>query len=493
VLDEDHYDLDKVKRRIIEYLAVRKLKSDMKGPILCLVGPPGVGKTSLGKSVARALGRKFVRISLGGVHDESEIRGHRRTYVGALPGRIVQGLRKAGTVNPVFMLDEIDKIGRDVRGDPSSALLEVLDPEQNNTFSDHYVEVPVDLSKVLFIATANMLDTISPPLRDRMEVLEIPGYTIHEKQHIARQYLIPKQLEAHGITEDNLRLEQEALDSVINAYTREAGVRNLERRIADICRSVAVQVAESEEGDAPVDVTVTTTIVHEFLGPEKFQFEVAERTADPGVATGLAWTPTGGDILFVESTKMPGKGELVLTGQLGDVMKESARAALSYIRSHLDDYGLKPEDLRKTDIHLHVPAGAIPKDGPSAGITIFTSLLSLLTGVRCRSDIAMTGEITLRGNILPVGGIKEKMLAAHRATLRHTVLPARNQKDLVDVNEDVKEEMTFDCVSRIEELVPLVFESDPRTPEAQMAAEERLAQFRAAAQEAPPVPVSASE
>jgi ATP-dependent Lon protease len=480
VLDEDHYGLDKVKKRIVEYLAVCKLKNDMKGPILCLVGPPGVGKTSLGRSIARSLGRKFVRISLGGIHDESEIRGHRRTYVGALPGRIVQGLRKAGTNNPVFMLDEIDKIGRDFRGDPSSALLEVLDPEQNNSFSDHYIEVPVDLSKVLFIATANVLDTVSAPLRDRMEVIEIPGYTPHDKVHIARNYLIPKQIEGHGITDENIVIEDDALAKIIESYTREAGVRNLERRIADVCRGVAVKVAESmddEEADK-VFVKIETELLADYLGPEKFERDVAERVQDPGVATGLAWTPTGGDILFIESTRMDGgKGELILTGQLGDVMKESARAAMSYIRSHATEFGLDPETLRNYDLHLHVPAGAIPKDGPSAGITIFTSLLSLLTDVKVRNDVAMTGEITLRGNILPVGGIKEKVLAAHRAGIRRLVLPARCKKDLVDVAEDVKREVEFNFVGRVEELIPLVLEQDPRTADAIKASDERMAIF----------------
>ncbi|MBA2661819.1 MAG: endopeptidase La [Bradymonadaceae bacterium] len=468
-LDEDHYDLDKVKKRIIEYLAVRKLKNDMKGPILCLVGPPGVGKTSLGKSVARALGRKFVRISLGGIHDESEIRGHRRTYVGALPGRIVQGLRKAQTNNPVFMLDEVDKIGRDFRGDPSAALLEVLDPEQNNTFSDHYLEIPVDLSNVLFVATANMLDPISAPLRDRMDVIEIPGYTAHEKRHIARQYLIPKQLENHGISDANLTIDEEALEIIIRNYTREAGVRSLERRLADIARGVAVKVAETYESEgenAPILVPITPDSLVEYLGPERYQYEVAQRTSHPGVATGLAWTPSGGDILFIESTKMPGKGELVLTGQLGDVMKESVRAALSYIRSRTDEYQIDPHFMREFDLHIHVPAGAIPKDGPSAGITMFISLLSLLLGTKVRSDVAMTGEITLRGNILPVGGIKEKVLAAHRAGIKRIILPARNSKDLIDVSENVKAELEFFFAEHVSELPELVFETNPVAPPA---------------------------
>ncbi len=470
ILDEDHYDLDKVKNRIIEYLAVRKLKDDMKGPILCLVGPPGVGKTSLGKSVARALGRKFVRISLGGVHDESEIRGHRRTYVGALPGRIVQGLRKAGTNNPVFMLDEIDKVGRDFRGDPSAALLEVLDPEQNHTFSDHYLEIPADLSNVLFIATANMLDPISAPLRDRMDVIEIPGYTIHDKRHIAREFLIPKQLDGHGITTEHMKVDADALDSIIGNYTREAGVRNLERRIADVCRGVAVRVAEAmsqrDDGETPdeVAITITPDNLDNYLGPEKYQFEVAQRVSQPGVATGLAWTAAGGDILFIEATRMHGKGELLLTGQLGDVMKESVRAALSYIRSRVEEFNIESEVFRTSDIHLHVPAGAIPKDGPSAGITMFIALLSLLTSVKVRPDVAMTGEITLRGNVLPVGGIKEKVLAAHRSGIRRVVLPERNKKDLVDVSPDIQKELEFFFVEHVRDLPILVLEAALPTP-----------------------------
>jgi ATP-dependent Lon protease len=457
VLDEDHYGLEKVKKRIVEYLAVRKLKQDMKGPILCLAGPPGVGKTSLGRSIARALDRKFVRISLGGVHDESEVRGHRRTYVGALPGRIVQGLRKAGTNNPVFIMDEIDKVGRDFRGDPSAALLEVLDPEQNKNFSDHYMEIPVDLSNVLFVATANQLDTISAPLRDRMDIIEIPGYTAVEKMHISRDYLIPKQLESHGITDANLIITDEALDSIIRHHTREAGVRNLERRIADVCRGVAVKVAEDE--DMTLSVTVDVTNLDDYLGPERYTYEVAERTAQPGVATGLAWTPTGGDILFIEATKMPGRGELVLTGQLGDVMKESVRAALSYIRAHSTEFLLGPSFMKSSDVHLHVPAGAIPKDGPSAGITMFTALLSLFTGLKVRNDVAMTGEITLRGNVLPVGGIKEKVLAAHRSGIKRIVMSVRNEKDLLDVADDVKQDLEFFFISHVNALPELVFEN----------------------------------
>jgi len=464
ILDEDHYDLLKVKKRIIEYLAVRKLKNDMKGPILCLAGPPGVGKTSLGRSVARALGRKFVRISLGGVHDESEIRGHRRTYVGALPGRIVQAMRKAGTNNPVLMLDEIDKVGKDFRGDPSAALLEVLDPEQNSAFSDHYVEIPIDLSNVLFIATANQLDPISAPLRDRMDIIEISGYTAHDKQIISRRYLLPKQLESHGISEDNIIVSDEALELLIGSYTREAGVRSLERRIADVCRGVAVKVAEGmsdkEKGVEveSVSVKITPDNLEDYLGPEKYTFEVAQRVAQPGVATGLAWTAAGGDILFIEATKMQGKGELVLTGQLGDVMKESVRAALSYIRAHVDDFEIETNFMRLYDIHLHVPAGAIPKDGPSAGITMFIAMLSLLTGVRVRPDVAMTGEITLRGNVLPVGGIKEKVLAAHRSGIKRVILPERNRKDLYDVSKDIQNEMEFFFVEHVQNLPPLVLD-----------------------------------
>jgi ATP-dependent Lon protease len=461
ILDEDHYDLEKVKERIIEFLAVRQLKDDMRGPILCLIGPPGVGKTSLGRSVARALGREFVRVSLGGIHDESEIRGHRRTYVGALPGRIVQGLRKAGTNNPVFMLDEIDKVGQDFRGDPSSALLEVLDPEQNDTFSDHYVEIPVDLSNVLFIATGNLLDPISAPLRDRMDVIEIPGYTVYDKRHIAREYLIPKQREENGLQDGQLEITDDALDGIIRNYTREAGVRNLERRIADVCRGVAVKVAEAEpEERDDMALTCDDEDLIDYLGPVKFQREVAERTAQPGVSTGLAWTAAGGELLFIESTRMPGKGELVLTGQLGDVMKESVRAALSYIRSHTDAFDIEKQIMKDHDVHIHVPAGSIPKDGPSAGITMFVSLLSLLTDLEVRSDIAMTGEITLRGNILPVGGIKEKVLAAHRNEISHVILPKRNEKDLVDVSDDIQEDMTFHFVEHVSELPSLVFEDD---------------------------------
>jgi ATP-dependent Lon protease len=451
ILNEDHYDLEKVKKRILEYLAVRKLKADMKGPILCFVGPPGVGKTSLGKSIARALGRKFMRISLGGIRDEAEIRGHRRTYVGALPGRIIQGVKKAGSNNPIFMLDEVDKIGTDFRGDPSSALLEVLDPEQNFSFSDHYLEVPFDLSKVMFIATANMLDPIPPALKDRMEVLELPGYTEEEKLMITRQFLIPKERFEHGLNEDLISFEDDAVRVVIRSYTRESGVRNLEREIAAICRAIAKNVAE---GDTEKKV-VTADSIHGYLGPIKFFSEVAERTKYSGVATGLAWTPTGGEILFIESTKMRGKGGLSLTGQLGDVMKESAQAALSYIRSKAADYQIAEDFFEKNDLHVHVPAGAIPKDGPSAGVTMLVSLVSLLTDKLVRNDVAMTGEITLRGLVLPVGGIKQKVLAAKRAGIRHVILPKLNEKDLEEVPESIKENMDFKFIEKMDEAIAL--------------------------------------
>jgi len=454
ILDEDHYDLEKVKKRILEYLAVRKLKSDMKGPILCFVGPPGVGKTSLGKSIARAMDRKFVRISLGGVRDEAEIRGHRRTYVGALPGRIIQGIKKAGFNNPVFMIDEVDKIGMDFRGDPSSALLEVLDPEQNYSFSDHYIDLSFDLSKVMFITTANVLEPIPPALRDRMEVLELPGYSEEEKMMIARNFLIPRQLEEHGLTEEYLKFEESAISGITNSYTREAGVRNLEREIASVCRGVAREVAEGRKDK----VIVGAKMLHRFLGPVKFFPEVAERTAEPGVATGLAWTPTGGDIIFIEATQMKGEKGLTLTGQLGDVMKEAAQAALSYVRAKTKDLGVKDDFFSKTDIHIHVPAGGIPKDGPSAGLPIFIALTSLLTGHPVRNDVAMTGEITLRGLILPVGGIKEKTLAARRAGISVVILPQKNEKDLEEIPERIKEDMEFKFVNRMDEVISLALE-----------------------------------
>ncbi|MDQ3366835.1 MAG: endopeptidase La [Myxococcota bacterium] len=458
-LDEDHYDLDKVKKRIVEYMAVRKLKNDKKGPILCLAGPPGVGKTSLGRSVARAIGRKFGRISLGGVRDEAEIRGHRRTYVGSLPGRIIQGIKKAGTNNPVFVLDEIDKLGHDFRGDPASALLEVLDPEQNSSFSDHYLEVTFDLSKVLFIATANQLDPIPWALRDRLEIIELPGYTRQEKKMIARKFLVPKQLEDHGLTTERCEISDEALFDIVDSYTREAGVRNLEREIGSVFRAVAVKVAEGQAKDHEV---ITPTEVEEFLGPKKFVSEVAERTAEPGVCTGLAWTAVGGDILFIEATKMPGKGKLTLTGQLGDVMKESVTAALSFVRGRAGALGLDAGNfLENMDLHVHVPAGAVPKDGPSAGVTMYTALVSLLTGTPVRPDVAMTGEITLRGNVLAIGGVKEKLLAAHRAGIKRVIIPERNMKDLIDVPLEVKNEMEIIGVKRMDEVLALALVNPP--------------------------------
>jgi ATP-dependent Lon protease len=453
ILEEDHYNLEKVKKRILEYLAVRKLKDDMKGPILCFVGPPGVGKTSLGKSIARAMDRKFVRISLGGVRDEAEIRGHRRTYVGALPGRIVQGIKRAGFNNPVFMLDEVDKIGMDFRGDPSSALLEVLDPEQNFSFSDHYIDVGFDLSKVMFITTANVLETIHQTLRDRMEVLELPGYTEYEKLMIAKEFLIPKQLSEHGLSGKHIELQDDALTTIITSYTREAGVRNLEREIASVCRGVAKEVAEGKEEKTVVD----SDALHTFLGPVKFFPEVAERTSEAGVATGLAWTPTGGDIIFVEVTKMKGEKGLTLTGQLGDVMKESAQAALSFVRTKAKKLGIKEDFFDKSDLHIHVPAGGIPKDGPSAGLTIFVALTSLFTNRPVRSDIAMTGEITLRGLVLPVGGIKEKVLAGRRAGIKTIILPKKNEKDLEEIPERIKKEMEFKFIQKMDEAINMAF------------------------------------
>ncbi|MDP3275845.1 MAG: endopeptidase La [Deltaproteobacteria bacterium] len=460
ILDEDHYGLEKVKKRILEYLAVRKLKSDKKGPILCLLGPPGVGKTSLGRSIARAIGRKFARISLGGVHDEAAIRGHRRTYVGALPGQIIQSMKKTGTINPVFMLDEIDKIGHDFRGDPSAALLEVLDPEQNNTFSDHYLEIPYDLSHVMFIATANIADPIPAPLRDRMEILDISGYTQKEKRAIARQHLVPKQLEEHGISEQQLDVTNPAVELLIEHYTREAGVRSLERQLASVIRGVAVKIAEGNMGPYRID---SQEDIHPFLGPQRFTSEVAERTEETGVATGLAWTPVGGEILFIEATKMHGNAKLQLTGQLGDVMKESAQAALSYIRAKNKALGLPDDFLEKSDIHIHIPAGAMPKDGPSAGVTMFAALVSMLRGIRIRHDVAMTGEITLRGRVLPVGGIKEKVLAAHRAGIKRIVLPERNRPDLEEVPQEVREGLEFIFVSKMDEVLAAALEENPLT------------------------------
>jgi ATP-dependent Lon protease len=455
ILDEDHYDLEKVKKRILEYLAVRKLKPDMKGPILCFVGPPGTGKTSLGRSIARALGRKFVRLSLGGVRDEAEIRGHRRTYVGALPGRIIQSIRRAGSNNPVFILDEVDKIGADFRGDPSSALLEVLDPEQNSTFSDHYLEVDFDLSKVMFITTANLLDPIPPPLRDRMEVLELTGYTEEEKLEIAFNHLLPRQLEGHGLTQEQMDLTPEAVRRVIASYTREAGLRNLEREIAALCRGVAREVAEGGRQHVKIDADEVAT----YLGPPRFFRDAALDQPEPGVATGLAWTPTGGDILFIEVLRMPGTGNLRLTGQLGDVMKESANAALSYIRARGPFLGIEEDFFEKSDLHIHVPAGAIPKDGPSAGVAMLTALVSLLSGRPVKKGLAMTGEITLRGHVLPVGGIKNKVLAAHRAGIAEIILPDRNQVDLEEIPDSVRGELTFHPVERMKEALEVAFPS----------------------------------
>ena len=467
VLDEDHYGLEKVKKRILEYLAVRKLKKDKKGPILCLIGPPGVGKTSLGRSIARALGRKFHRISLGGVHDEAAIRGHRRTYVGALPGQVIQGMKKVGTTNPVFMLDEIDKIGHDFRGDPAAALLEVLDPEQNNTFADHYLEIPFDLSNVMFVATANVADPIPPPLRDRMEILEIPGYTRNEKLAIARQHLIPKQIEEHGITKEQLEIADVSVDEIIDHYTREAGVRTLERQIASVIRGVAVKIAE---GDLTPRKIETPEGIHEFLGAPRYSSEVAERTEEPGVATGLAWTSVGGEILFIEATKMFGSGKLQLTGQLGDVMKESAQAALSYVRTNAEKLGVPKDFLEKSDIHIHIPAGGMPKDGPSAGVTMFTALISMLTGVRVRHDVAMTGEITLRGRVLPIGGLKEKVLAAHRAGIKRVLIPERNKADLDEIPLEIKNDLEFILISKMEQLIEAALEEKlPAKPEAAAA------------------------
>lgn len=453
ILDEDHYDLEKVKKRILEYLAVRKLNPKMKGPILCFLGPPGVGKTSLGRSIARALGRKFWRISLGGVRDEAEIRGHRRTYVGAMPGRIIQALRRVGVNNPVLMLDEIDKVGADFRGDPAAALLEVLDPEQNREFSDHYLELPFDLSRVIFIATANVIDTIPAPLRDRMEVIEISGYTEEDKLHIARKYLIPRQLKAHGLKRGQVRFTEAALRRLISHYTREAGVRQLEREIGAVCRAVARKVAEGKSSGEHV----TVKNLEEYLGPPKYLPEVPERVKVPGVAIGLAWTPVGGEVLFVEAARMKGTRKLILTGQLGEVMRESAEAAFTYVRSHVGELGIDEEVLERSDFHIHVPSGAIPKDGPSAGITILTALVSLLTGRTVRPEVAMTGEITLRGLVLPVGGIKEKVLAARRFGLKEVILPRRNEKDLTEVPEEVRKSLKFHLVSRVEEVFPIVF------------------------------------
>ncbi len=460
ILDSDHYDLEKVKDRILEYLAVRKRKPDLKGPILCFVGPPGTGKTSLGRSIAESMGRKFVRASLGGVRDEAEIRGHRRTYVGALPGRIIQGLKRAGTNNPVFVLDEIDKLGADFRGDPSSALLEVLDPEQNHQFSDHYLEVSFDLSQVFFICTANVLDTIPPALRDRMEVLSLPGYTEEEKLEIARRHLIPRQVEANGLSLEEIELTDAAIARIIADYTREAGLRNLERELAGLCRKVARALVEDEEH--PLPVKVDGDDVASFLGPARYYRELVERADVPGVAIGLAWTQAGGDILFIEATRMPGKGKLTITGRLGEVMRESAQAAMAWIRTHADEFGISAETFEKSEIHVHVPAGAIPKDGPSAGVTIAVALISLLTGKSVEPLLAMTGEITLRGKVLPVGGIKEKVLAARRAGVTRILLPTHNEKDLEDIQPELREQIRFDFVEDLNAVIEHAFGGVPQ-------------------------------
>ncbi|MEA3415116.1 MAG: endopeptidase La [Thermodesulfobacteriota bacterium] len=454
ILDADHFGLKKPKKRIIEYLAVRKLKPESKGPILCFVGPPGTGKTSLGMSIARALGRKFIRISLGGVRDEADIRGHRRTYVGALPGRIIQGIRRAESNNPIFMLDEIDKLGSDFRGDPSSALLEVLDPEQNFSFTDHYLDVPFDLSKVMFITTANILDPIPPALRDRMEVLELLGYTQDEKIKIATRYLIPRQREAHGLKASQISFTKGVLHKIISGYTREAGMRNLEREIATICRGVATKIAEGKAKSAKI----TVKDIAGYMGPVQFASEVSARTLTPGLAMGLAWTQTGGELLFVEATAMKGKKHLTLTGQLGDVMKESATTALSFIRSNAVSLGIAEDFFETQDIHIHIPAGAIPKDGPSAGVTMLTALVSLLTHKKIQKDLAMTGEITLRGQVLPVGGVKEKVIAAHRAGIKTIIMPTWNKKDLEDISEKVKKEIHFYFVDKMMDVLKIALE-----------------------------------
>jgi ATP-dependent Lon protease len=473
ILDEDHYGLDKIKRRIIEYLAVRKLSPQGKAPILCFVGPPGVGKTSLGQSIARAMDRKFVRVSLGGVHDEAEIRGHRRTYIGALPGNIIQAIRKAGTRNCVMMLDEIDKLGAGIHGDPGAALLEVLDPEQNNTFRDNYLAVPFDLSRVVFITTANMLDTVPGPLRDRMEIISLSGYTADEKLEIAHRYLVRRQLEANGLKSGQVEIGDDVLRDIIQGYTREAGVRGLERQIGQVLRHAAVRIAEGQSG--PIRIAREDLLA--ILGAPRFENEVAMRTSVPGVATGLAWTPVGGDILFIEATRIPGSGRLILTGQLGDVMKESAQAALSIVKNRAVALGIDPSRFEKSDIHVHVPAGAIPKDGPSAGVAMFMALVSLMTERTIRSDTAMTGEISLRGLVLPVGGIKEKVVAAHSAGIKRVMLPARNRLDYDDIPEIARKEMEFVWLERVEEAVAAALE--PKAAEKSSASVPQLADAEA--------------
>ncbi len=455
ILNVDHYDLSSVKKRILEFLAVRKLNPTGKSPILCFVGPPGVGKTSLGKSIARAMGRKFIRISLGGIRDEAEIRGHRRTYIGALPGRVLQELRKCKNNNPVFMLDELDKIGADFRGDPASALLEVLDPEQNFSFTDHYLDQPFDLSSVLFIGTANYTEPVPPALLDRMEIIELPGYTEHEKLNIAKKYLVPRQLKEHGLNKKRLTIKDESILAIINSYTREAGVRNLERNIAAICRAVGTQIAKGTKRSA----TVGRNNLAKILGPQKFESELALRTATPGVATGLAFTPVGGEVLFIESAMMPGKGNLMLTGHIGDVMKESAQAAFSIVKANARMLDIQAGNFSRFDYHIHVPAGAIPKDGPSAGVTMFTSLVSLLTNKPVRPDVAMTGEITLRGLVLPIGGLKEKILAAKRAGIKTVILPARNRKDMSEVPKEAKKGLDFQFVKRANDVLKIALDS----------------------------------
>jgi ATP-dependent Lon protease len=461
LLDRDHFDLEKVKRRLIEYLAVRKLNPKGHGPILCFVGPPGVGKTSLGQSIADALGRKFVRVSLGGVHDEAEIRGHRRTYIGSMPGRLIQEIRRADSRNPVLMLDELDKVGADFRGDPASALLEVLDPRQNHAFVDHYLDVPFDLSQVMFIATANVLDTIPPALRDRLEVIALPGYTDNEKLEIARRYLVSRQLKENGLTEGQCRFSPEALHRIIGDYTREAGVRELERQLGAICRAMAARVARGAVGE----ITVTPELVQEFLGPQKYIRESRLTTDKPGVVTGLAWTPVGGEILHIEALRYPGRGNILLTGQIGDVMKESAQAALSLVKSRSQELGIKQEAFKETDVHIHVPAGAVPKDGPSAGVAMFAALASLFSDTPARAGVAMTGEITLRGLILPIGGLKEKTLAAQRAGLKTVIIPKLNEKDLVDVPVEVKEELEFVLAETVDDLLAAALQGWPRRSE----------------------------